>query len=284
MSKLKIDRYFIIFNMDLLRVLLRLEKNSIITLIYLLNYENGFIQWNNSDISYIPYGIFKLESEFENERVLGYLNSKEITIKSYELNNGLNELVRYNILNVNNKHLSFNEKLIRFGWYDKTIFKSYLFISFEQDVILKFYQLPLASIRILLRCLIDMDFADYDRQIIRFTKEYKNLILDELKYSFNTINQSINNLRKLNLLIRKENTKYIVNPEFIFKGSISDRKILIDYCNKIKDEKELIENEDKDKDENKDKDVYGELLKLLEDKDENEDEDEELELELEDED
>lgn len=229
----KIDRYFLIFNLDLLRILLRLEKNSVLTLMYLLNYENGFINWNDSNISYIPKEIFELEDE----RCLCYLGCKEILIKNTELSNGVNELVKYNILKIHKDNLIFNEKLIKFGWYDsKKFFKKYLFISFEEDVIIKFYQLPLASIRLLFRCLLDMDFADYDKQIIRFTNEYKKIMCEELGYAIATVNQSISNLCRINILIKRENTKYIVNPEIVFKGSILDRGNLIEYCNNLKKE------------------------------------------------
>lgn len=236
MKDKKIDRYFIIFNLDLLKVLLRLEKNSIITLMYLLNYKNGFINWHNPVISYIPKEIFELEDE----RCLCYLGCKEILIKNTELDNGVNELVRYNILKIHKDNLIFNEKFIRFGWYDsKKFFKNYLCISFEEDVIFKFYQLPLASIRVLFRCLFDMDFASYDRQIIRFTKEYKTKMCNDLKYALATINQSINCLCKNDLFIKKEYKKYLVNPEFIFKGSILDRNHLIKYCKDLKQEQSL---------------------------------------------
>ena len=102
------------------------------------------------------------------------------------------------------------------------------FIKMYVNDILKLKDVPKASNDVLNILLANMTYGN----VVVMIKPIKDLIANETGLSLNTINKSIQNLHKSGILIRKDRSVYIVDPNLFAKGKWEDIKKLrltIDY-------------------------------------------------------
>ena len=228
-------------NVCKINLLINLSKYGIYALLYLINCNNNLLNSDNEllcsdDELDISMDVFYEECESNNKKIrLNKFTNKYMPIYKTnickvnvcDIKQGFLELINNSIIlrNKNNKYI-LNKEIIDYKYYYKwdvygntNKINNYIQIYVNNIFVEKVYSLSLATIRILLKYIENLDFSTYDELNI-VVKKSKYEIMKCLNISESTINKAIRELQDNDIIVNIKNGKYMINPSKFFKGNV----------------------------------------------------------------